>query len=778
MKKIYIGKTALKSSRNGSKHQKRSSLQEHKEDLRKRLNYTTHKLELLEAEFDSTRQYLETELRRAQEELEKFTDKLRRIQSSYAALQRINQDLEDKIHRTVRGPMMLHLQRGTSKQHHEEEKRALSREIIVLNNHLMEAKITIEKLREDNELYRKDCNLAAQLLQCGKSHYRSHKLSELPVDFQDRLSSHMEKHGHSHTVAALCHSPYSDASVPTSVIGKVLEKPEPGSSCPVTRSPSPQPPDAHFYGSASDRIGEGARTGGLRGGRGGEEGGRGGGRGSGGGGGEHLNRRVAYKTSDLYCSDTALYCPTEERRRERWQERRQSVDVQGNEPGLQLLHVHNSTDSNPDEDDDEGSLSGGVVGVSVGVGVGGGFHSGGFLPHHHSSTSFHDFATAGSLPASSSYSSFSAASDEKIGRGGLGGTLSSSSQQLLYRDWREGGSADYERKSTSSYDRDSLGFPKSRSFQHMAHRAGSPQNGGGGGGVGIGGASSPAYRRTPSCFSEPYRSPHLPSRSASGSSASGALRRDSRESRGSSGVGVGAGAGTGLGVHAAEEELSGRWRQLSVEELNAYSYGSPGGGGGGGVGGGGGADGRVSPYSFSERHFAMGPAKMKLGPLYSSFQEGDDSVFHGRMLDPCFSRAAGVAAGPSTSPSLSPQLPPRRQEKGALYRASKDDSQESEGGMFHSASSKDKGGTPRSVKKEYVDVSPNSSAESLHQSPHDASASSSANLQHYQREPHAHLTSPGPSQRQTPTQYQKFGNTGLSRKDSLTKAQLYGTLLN
>lgn len=35
-------------------------------------------------------------------------------------------------------------------QHHEDEKRALSREIIVLNNHLMEAKITINKLREEN----------------------------------------------------------------------------------------------------------------------------------------------------------------------------------------------------------------------------------------------------------------------------------------------------------------------------------------------------------------------------------------------------------------------------------------------------------------------------------------------------------------------------------------------------------------------------------------------------------------------------------------------------
>lgn len=29
------------------------------------------------------------------------------------------------------------------------------------------------------DLYRKDCNLAAQLLQCSKSHYRAHKMSEV-----------------------------------------------------------------------------------------------------------------------------------------------------------------------------------------------------------------------------------------------------------------------------------------------------------------------------------------------------------------------------------------------------------------------------------------------------------------------------------------------------------------------------------------------------------------------------------------------------------------------
>ncbi|XP_065762474.1 brain-enriched guanylate kinase-associated protein-like [Muntiacus reevesi] len=58
--------------------EKLSSLQEQKGELRKRLSYTTHRLEKLENEFDSTRHFLEIELRRAQEELEKVTEKLRR----------------------------------------------------------------------------------------------------------------------------------------------------------------------------------------------------------------------------------------------------------------------------------------------------------------------------------------------------------------------------------------------------------------------------------------------------------------------------------------------------------------------------------------------------------------------------------------------------------------------------------------------------------------------------------------------------------------------------
>uniref|UniRef100_A0A8C7LZM7 Brain-enriched guanylate kinase-associated protein n=2 Tax=Oncorhynchus kisutch TaxID=8019 RepID=A0A8C7LZM7_ONCKI len=585
------------------------------DDFHKRLSYTTHKLEMVESEFDSTRQYLETELRRAQEELEKFTDKLRRIQSSYAAQQRINQDLEDKVHRTS--------------QHHEDEKRALSREIITLNNHLLEAKITIEKLRGDNDLYRKDCNLAAQLLQCSKSHHRAHKLSELPIDFQERVSSHIEKHGCDVTMA-LCHSSYSDA-VPTAVIAKVLEKPEPGSSCPVTHSTSPQPlvDEGHDHDFVTNSVG-----------------------------GEIFQRRTSFRTADLYCSDTALYCPG------RWQERRQSVEVHGLPKDL-FLQAQNS---NPQE-------------VA--------FHSGNFSQHR--APSFHGEFTVGSLPLSSSYSSC----------GGGTSSAMSSSHQALYMDWRDGGYV--EHKSTSSYEKDSPPslslFPKSHSFQHMAMLP-SPNPAKGGGG------SSPAYVHTPSCsYSEPYHSPHLASLHSQGSAQGGGGPRAVERSDSQASIGV-----------PTEEELSGSWRQLSVEDINSYSYNcNPG----------------MSPYSFSEQHF--------------TFQEGDANV----------SLHSHVA---------------------------KEDSQDSECSQFLSGSLKDKesgtaGAARGTMNKEHVDASPNSFAESLdHQSSLEAPG---LQQQHYQRErvrPSLSLAVP----RKSSQHHQKFGSTGtgLNRKDSLTKAQLYGTLLN
>ncbi|XP_058606291.1 brain-enriched guanylate kinase-associated protein isoform X2 [Onychostoma macrolepis] len=446
-------------------------------------------------------------------------------------------------------------------QRHEEEKRSLSREIGTLKNHLMEAKITIQKLREDNDLYRKDSNLAAQLLQCGKSPYRAHKLSELPADLQKRVTSHMERQSCGRSTA-LCHS-YSDA-LPTAVIGRVLEKPEPGRSCPVTRSPSPQAPEF------PDKV----------------------------------QRHTPYKSSDLYCSDTALYCPTDEQRRDRWPERRQSVDQSG--------QIQGHTSTNGILDDESFSLH---------------------------EDPFRGFVL-GSLPASSCYSSCSTVSDEKL------------HGSSLCTDWRDG---DYERKNLSSYGKEHPGFPKSSSFQHV----GSPN------------------------------------------SRSGDRR-----------------------ILVPADPMDG-WRQMSMEDIS-----------------------RFSPFGFSEHHF-----KIKPGPLYSSFQDGDN-VFRRRVPDPGFPVSAG------SSPALNPKrsLNELKAERGLMLR-----SKDPTSSFFITGNAKDKENTTKdALQRDYADESPGSSVESLNQG---------LDVQKYKD-----LQNPG-AQKMT-ARHQKFGNAGLSRKDSLTKAQLYGTLLN
>ncbi|NWT33315.1 BEGIN protein, partial [Cardinalis cardinalis] len=598
-----------------------STLQEQKGELRKRLSYTTHKLEMLETEFDSTRQYLEIELRRAQEELEKVTEKLRRIQNNYLALQRINQDLEDKLYRMG--------------QHYEEEKRALSHEIIALNNHLIEAKVTIDKLSEDNELYRKDCNLAAQLLQCSKNYDRAHKLSELPTDFQERVSIHLEKHGCSLSVP-LCHTSYAD-TIPTCVIAKVLEKPDPHSLSSHLSSPSTR--DLNFQDSAG-KVGQ----------------------------------RPQYK-SDIYCSDTALYCPEERRR-----ERRQSVDTQVKDVGF--LRSQNSTDSTVEED---------------------GFHS------SFSHEAFPEYIT--SLPTSSSYSSFSVTSEEK--ENAQANTLTAS-QQAIYMSNRE---ELFERKSPVGYEHQgSPRFAKPKPAQHM-ELADDNEN-------------SPTFTRTlPPYANEPF---HFSAITPQQALANQKMRNECRS------------------THLSEEDLPGRWRQLSVEDIGAYSYRNAG---------------RLSPCSFSEQYYSS-PIKKgdsRTSPIYASYKadscsEGDD-ICQSRLVDSCFLRTdSGLNIDISTS---------CKQDKLPTYKTKEPRDQKNERITVQLCSSKNIENSPV-LKREYVDVSPNSSAESLNQSSVEA--------------PEIHQSSmdqgshPGVHSKQP--QFQRTGSTGLSRKDSLTKAQLYGTLLN
>uniref|UniRef100_A0A8C0HN38 Brain enriched guanylate kinase associated n=1 Tax=Buteo japonicus TaxID=224669 RepID=A0A8C0HN38_9AVES len=597
------------------------TLQEQKGELRKRLSYTTHKLEMLETEFDSTRQYLEIELRRAQEELEKVTEKLRRIQNNYLALQRINQDLEDKLYRMG--------------QHYEEEKRALSHEIIALNNHLIEAKVTIDKLSEDNELYRKDCNLAAQLLQCSKNYDRAHKLSELPSDFQERVSIHLEKHGCSLSVP-LCHTSYAD-TIPTCVIAKVLEKPDPNNLSSHLSSPSTR--DLNFQDSAGK-----------------------------------LGQRPQYK-SDIYCSDTALYCPEERQR-----ERRQSVDTQVKDMGF--LRSQNSTDSTVEED---------------------GFHS------SFSHEAFPEYIT--SLPTSSSYSSFSVTSEEK--ENAQANTLTAS-QQAIYMSNRD---ELFERKSPAGYEHQgSPRFAKAKPAQHM-ELADDNEN-------------SPTFTRTlPPYANEPF---HFSAITPQQALANQKMRNECRS------------------THLSEEDLPGRWRQLSVEDIGAYSYRNAG---------------RLSPCSFSEQYYSS-PIKKgdsRTSPIYASYKadscsEGDD-ICQSRLVDSCFLRTdSGLNIDISTS---------CKQDKLPAYKTKESRDQKNERITVQLCSSKNIENSPV-LKREYVDVSPNSSAESLNQSSMEASEIHQSSME---QGSHSGIHS-------KQQQFQRTGSTGLSRKDSLTKAQLYGTLLN
>ncbi|XP_058879827.1 tight junction-associated protein 1-like isoform X2 [Acipenser ruthenus] len=162
-------------------------LQQQNEDLRRRLTYTTHKMEAMETEFESSQHYMEAEMGRTKDELEKMKDKFRRLQNSYTASQRTNQDLEDKLHALLRRV--------------ENDKKTMDREIVELTNKLLDAKNTIDKLEELN----------------------------LPYELQDMVNKHMKisPPDSGQVQQDLSPSLAPTDVVPTSVIARVLEKPEP-----------------------------------------------------------------------------------------------------------------------------------------------------------------------------------------------------------------------------------------------------------------------------------------------------------------------------------------------------------------------------------------------------------------------------------------------------------------------------------------------------------------------------------------------------------------------
>ncbi|XP_074600804.1 uncharacterized protein LOC141854869 isoform X2 [Brevipalpus obovatus] len=110
-----------------------------------------------------------------QETLCFWQEKYDRLAESHRKLQKVNQALEDKLLRIV--------------DKFETEKATLTRDVNDLTNRLVEARVTINDMEEENEQYKHDCNIAVNLLQCKPSNFVSYKVNTLPIDVQDRLRS-------------------------------------------------------------------------------------------------------------------------------------------------------------------------------------------------------------------------------------------------------------------------------------------------------------------------------------------------------------------------------------------------------------------------------------------------------------------------------------------------------------------------------------------------------------------------------------------------------------
>lgn len=448
----------------------------------------------------------------------------------------------------------------------------------------------------------------------------------------------MEKRGCS-LPSPLCHSAYAD-SVPSCVIAKVLEKPEPGSL------------------SSSRMSDASARDLGYR--------------------EEKSGARVQYK-EDLYCSDAALYCPDE---REHDRRRRPSVETPVADVGF--LRAQNSTDSAAEEEEEpEGAA---------------------YPEAYRRREAYQGYAA--SLPTSSSYSSFSATSEEK--EHAQASTLTAS-QQAIYLNSRD---EFFNRKAPSAT------YGSSPRFARAAATLGSPLQAQGASG----------YARTVSPYpAEPYRY------SAASPDPQQALMPPNLWNL----------RAKPSGNRLVGEDIRGQWRPLSVEDVGAYPYQANAGGrpaspfperyyGGGGAGGGaGGAAGGGSPGDQAEGRGS---------PLYASykadsFSEGDD-LSQGHLAEPCFLRAGGEL---SLSPGRSADALPS-------YAASNGNGDRLRVQLCGAGSSPE----PEQGSRDSLEASSMEASPEMH-----------------------------PPTRRSPQQaFPRTGGSGLSRKDSLTKAQLYGTLLN
>ncbi|KAG7302042.1 hypothetical protein JYU34_013497 [Plutella xylostella] len=155
-----------------------------------------------------------------EEQLGTWREKYDRLYDSHKRVQKLNQVLEDKL---------LHM---VDKM--KSEKSQLTKDIATLSVRLAESKHNYSMLQKENERYKNDMNLAIQLLQCKPDNFVSHKLDNLPVDTQARVSQYVMSKSKPGTPGGSSHSKNGneiesfDASeyefnISASLMSKILE---------------------------------------------------------------------------------------------------------------------------------------------------------------------------------------------------------------------------------------------------------------------------------------------------------------------------------------------------------------------------------------------------------------------------------------------------------------------------------------------------------------------------------------------------------------------------
>ncbi|KAJ8679273.1 hypothetical protein QAD02_015060 [Eretmocerus hayati] len=189
------------------------------ENLRRRLVEKDNHIVTMETHFlNEAEKYPNGEVASLKEEVLIWQDKYMRLYESHKRIQKINQNLEDKLLRIV--------------DKCETEKGAFTKDIGTLTRRLADANNTIHQLTQDNEKYKNDVNLAIQLLQCKPSNFIGQKYESLSPEVQVKVKNYLAQKGRS---SESSETEVKSITVPISTfpptamvynIAKPVEKPE------------------------------------------------------------------------------------------------------------------------------------------------------------------------------------------------------------------------------------------------------------------------------------------------------------------------------------------------------------------------------------------------------------------------------------------------------------------------------------------------------------------------------------------------------------------------